>query len=71
MHLLIRLYKWLPNVEISTYAITLNNLWDGKIRGNKAGKKYVGNMARIIDWRMADVGLKEIAWKKAEATIAE
>jgi len=70
MCLLVQLHKQVLNIEINPRAITLNKLQNGKIRRNKARKKYL-RMAGVIDRRVVDTGLKEIARKKVEAVATE
>ncbi|KAF8421373.1 hypothetical protein EV426DRAFT_672246 [Tirmania nivea] len=55
--------------DINPRAITLNKLRNGKVR-KKTGKKHLG-MARVMDRKTVDAGLKEIAQKKIEAVAAE
>ncbi|KAF8430119.1 hypothetical protein EV426DRAFT_5481 [Tirmania nivea] len=57
--------------DINPRAVTLNKLRNRKICRNKASKKHLGNMARVMDRRMVDAGLKEIARKEAAAVAAE
>ncbi|KAF8424391.1 hypothetical protein EV426DRAFT_642354 [Tirmania nivea] len=56
--------------DINPRAITLNKLWNGKVRRNRTGKKHLG-MARVMDRKTVDAGLKGIAQKKIEAAAAE
>ena len=46
--------------DINPHAITLSKLRNGKIHKNTSGKKRLG-MARVMDRKTIDIGLKEMA----------